>query len=83
MGQHDIFQLPNNYIPRGLVPLEKLFDQNYVPYKPDKKEKDLAVHEHNIGSQNHPKSINMSVELTAYHRSEYCNIMKEFTDFFA
>ena len=26
LGQHDIVQLPNNYIPRGLVPLEKLFD---------------------------------------------------------
>ena len=31
LGQHDIVQLPNNYIPRGLVPLERLFDQNDVP----------------------------------------------------
>jgi ribonuclease HI len=63
MGQHDIVQLPNNYIPQGLVPLEKIFDQNDVPYKPDKKEKDPAVHEHNIGSQNHPKFINLSTKL--------------------
>jgi hypothetical protein len=48
MGQHDIVQLPNNYIPQGLVPLEKIFDQNDVPYKPDKKEKEPAIHEHNI-----------------------------------
>jgi ribonuclease HI len=64
MGQHDIVQLPNNYIPRGLVPLEKAFDHNDVPYKPDKKEKDPTVHEHNIGIQNHPKFINLSTELT-------------------
>jgi ribonuclease HI len=31
MGQHDIVQLPNNYIPQGLESLEKLFDQNDVP----------------------------------------------------
>jgi hypothetical protein len=83
MGQHDIVQLPNNYIPRGLVPLEKIFDQNDVPYKPDKKEKDHVVHEHNIASQNHPKFINLSVELTVDQRSEYCRIMKEFADVFA
>ena len=83
MGQHDIFHLPKNYIPQGLVPLEKVFNHNGVPYKPDKKEKDLAVHEHNIGSQNHPKFIIFSIELTVDQRSEYCNIMKEFADVFA
>jgi hypothetical protein len=83
MGQHDIVQLPNNYIPQGLVPLEKLFDHNDVPYKPAKKEKDHVVHEHNIGSQNHPKFINISVELTADQKYEYCSIMKEFADVFA
>jgi len=83
MGQHDIVQLLNNYIPWGLVPLEKIFYQNDVPYKPDKKEKDHVVHEHNIGSQNHPKFINLSVELTVDQRSEYCSIMKEFADVFA
>jgi hypothetical protein len=65
MGQHDIVQLPNNYIPRGLVPLENLFDHNDVPYKPDKKEKYPIVHEHNIGSQIHSIFINLSTKLTA------------------
>jgi ribonuclease HI len=83
MGQHDIVQLPNNYIPRGLVPLEKILHENDVPYKPDKKEKDHVVHDHNIGSQNHPKFINLSTKLTIDQRSKYCNIMKEFADVFA
>jgi hypothetical protein len=43
MGQHDIIQLPNNYIPQGLVPLENLFDHNDVPYKPDKKDKETYI----------------------------------------
>jgi hypothetical protein len=83
LGQHAIVQLPNNYIPWGLVPLEKIFDHNDVPYKPDKKEKYIVVHEHNLGSQNHPKFINLSAELTVDQKSEYCNIMKEFADVFA
>ena len=29
--EHDIVQLPSNHIPRGLVPLEELFDHNGVP----------------------------------------------------
>ena len=50
LGKHDIVQLTSNHIPRGLVPLEELFDHNDVPFKPMKKEKDPAVQEHNIGS---------------------------------
>jgi ribonuclease HI len=83
LGQHDIVQLPKNYIPRGLVPLEKLFDHNDVPYKLDKKEKDPAVHEHNIGGESQPKFINLSSELTADQKSEYCSILKEFSDVFS
>ena len=37
IGQDSIVQLPSNHIPKGLVPLERLFDHNDVPYKPAKK----------------------------------------------
>ena len=53
----NIVQLPSNYIPRGLVPLEDLFDHNDIPLKPTKKEQDPAFQEKNIGIQSHPKSI--------------------------
>jgi ribonuclease HI len=55
-SQHDIAQLPKNYIPLGLVPPEKLFDHNDIPYNPDKKEKEPVVHEHNM-MQEHPQHI--------------------------
>ena len=61
----NIVQLPINYIPRGLVPLEEIFDHNYIPFKPAKKEQDHAVQEKNIGSKSHPKLINLSTELTS------------------
>ena len=34
----NIVQLPSNYIPWGLVPMEELFDHNDIPFKPAKKE---------------------------------------------
>jgi ribonuclease HI len=51
IGRHDIIQLPNNQIQRGLVPLENLFDQNDVPLKPDKKEVDPVVFQYNLGDE--------------------------------
>ena len=65
VGDQNIVQFPSNYIPRGLVPLEELFDHNDVPFKPAKKEKDPAIQEKNIGIQSHPKPINLSTKLIA------------------
>ena len=83
VGDQNIIQIHINYIPQGLVPLEELFDHNDVPFKPAKKEKDPAVQEKNIGSQSHPKHINLSIELTADQRSKLCSLIKEFADIFA
>jgi ribonuclease HI len=41
LGQHDIVQLPNNYIPRGLVPPEKFFDHMMFPTRQIKTRKIL------------------------------------------
>ena len=38
IGQDNIVQLPKNHIPKGLVPLEKLFDHNDVPHNIVQKE---------------------------------------------
>ena len=65
VADQNIVQLPSNYISQGLVPLEELFDHNVIPFKPSKKEQDPIVQEKNIGSQSHPKLINMSTKLTA------------------
>ena len=83
IGKHNIVQLPRNYIPRGLVPLEELFYHSDVPFKPVKRKKDPAVHEHNLGSQSHPQLVNLSSELTADQKSKLCSLMKEFADVFS
>ena len=79
----NIVQLPSNYIPWGLVPLDELFDHNDIPFKPAKRELDPAIQEQNIGSQSHPKLINLSTGLTARQKSKFCSLIKEFADVFA
>ena len=34
VANHKIVQLKNNFIPKGLPPLERLLDKNDVPHKP-------------------------------------------------
>ena len=61
IGRHDIIHLPNNQIPRVLVLLEKLFDQNCVRLKPDNKEEDIVVFKYNLGDEQCPKTITLSM----------------------
>ena len=82
IDQDSIIQLPSNHIPKGLVPLEKLFDHNDVPHKISQKEDQSVVHRHNIGSPDHPKYINLSSHLSTAQSSEYCTLMKQFTNVF-
>ena len=81
--EHNIVQFPSNYIPRGLVPMEELFDHNDIPFNPAKRELDPSIQEKNIGSQSHPKLINLSTGLITEQKSKYCSLIKEFADVFA
>ena len=51
LGGKDIIQLKKNFIPRGLIPLEKIFDQNDVAKNPKVKPIDDAVEDKNIGTK--------------------------------
>ena len=47
---HDIIKLSNNFIPKGLIPLEKLFDYNDVPQNPPSISPEDDIEEINIGT---------------------------------
>jgi hypothetical protein len=47
---HHIVQLPNNHILKGLVPLERLFDRNYVVVKVKVSIEEYDVTECNLGT---------------------------------
>ena len=58
IGGKNIIQLKSYHIPKGLIPIEKLFDQNDVA-------KDPIDQDHNIGTKDCPKIVNISKNLPA------------------
>jgi hypothetical protein len=80
---HYIFKLPSNHIPKGLVPLERLFDRNDVAVKGKLSGEDVDVAECNIGTEKNPKFVKLSSSLSRELRAEYTELLKEFADVFA
>ena len=83
LGGKDIIQLKNNFIPRGLIPLERLFDQNDVAKNPKVKLVGDAVEDKNIGTKENPKIIKLSKKLPEKEKEEYVKLMKKYTDVFS
>jgi ribonuclease HI len=69
---HHIVQLPNNHIPKGLVPLEILFDRNDVAIKGKVPNEDVDVAECNIGTERNPKFVKLSSSLSKEQRVHVC-----------
>jgi ribonuclease HI len=75
IADHQIIQLPSNHIPRGLIPLERLFDGNDVAVKGRVSDKDVDTAECNIGTPEEPKFVKLSSSLTAEQRAEYTELL--------
>jgi ribonuclease HI len=80
---HQIIQLPSNHIPRGLIPLEILFDGNDVAVKGRVTGDDADTGECNIGTPEEPKLVKLSKSLTEEQRIGYTDLLREFADVFA
>jgi hypothetical protein len=75
--------LPNNHIPKGLVPLERLFNGNDVAVKGKFSNEDVDVAECNIGTKKNLKFVKLSSSLLREQRAEYAELLREFADMFA
>jgi hypothetical protein len=83
IANHQIIQLPSNYIPKGLIPLERLFDGNDVVVKGRVSGEDTDTAECNIGTPEEPNFVRLSRSLTEEQRAEYTELLREFADAFA
>jgi hypothetical protein len=79
----DIMQLKNNIIPKGLVPLEEIFENDDVARSPKITANDEDIEDCNIGTQEGPKIIKLSKTLSPEVQQRYISLMKEFPDVFA
>ena len=67
----DIVQLKSNHIPKVLIPLESLFDQNYVAKEPKVEPTTDADEDININTKEDPKIIKLSKKLPAEEKDGY------------
>jgi hypothetical protein len=81
--ERNIVQLPSNHIPRGLVPLERLFDRDDVALKGEISEDGVDTTQCNIGTENEPKFFKFSRSLTKEQRDEYTKLLRDFADVFS
>jgi hypothetical protein len=65
-----------NHIPRVLVPLERIFNNNYVSRKYVMKIQEQEVVDYNIGIIVNPKLVKISRALPNQHRDMYEILMK-------
>jgi ribonuclease HI len=83
IADHKIVQLPSNHIPKGLVPLERLFDNNDVVVKMRSSKENADLIDCNLGTEEEPKYVKLSKSLSENQRVEYVKLLKEFSDVFA
>jgi hypothetical protein len=76
IDNHHIVQLPRNHIPKGLVPLERIFDSNDVAVKSIRSIDDADISECNIGTKENPKFVKLSRSLSREKRAEYTELLK-------
>ncbi len=83
INEMDVLQLKNNVIPKGLIPLEELFDQDDVARKPTLQPTEKGVEEVNIATAANPKLVKLSKAWPPKIKNKYISLMSSFADVFA
>jgi len=79
----EALQLKDSNIPRGLVPLEELFDRDYITKNPTMVPTEKQVEDVNAGMTEYPKLVKLSKPLSPKTKGKYMSLMKEYFDSFA
>lgn len=83
IAHHKTIELKGNHLPKGLVPLERMFNNHDVLVKPMMQLNDEIIVNINIGTEGNSKFVKISKSLTEEHRNKYLKLMKEFVDVFS
>ena len=78
-----VLQLKGNIIPRGLVPLDRLFDKNDVPLQPSKVVEENQVEDLNLGIETDPKIVKLSRKIPGEYKKQYQKLFQSYKDVFA
>ena len=75
--------LKNNQIPKGLIPLERLFDQNDIPLKSTLQPQPGEVEDCNIGTGEDSRIVKISKFLPPKVKDQYKDLLRQYKDVFA
>ena len=83
LARKNTIELKTNFIPKGLVPLERLCDNNDVFLNPDSKIVGESTVDCNIGTENQPRYVKVSKFLPQETRTKYVKLLKQYAEIFA
>ena len=83
INQMEVLQLKDNVIPKGLIPLEELFDHDDVARKPTLQPTEKGVEDVTLGTTEHPKMVKISKTLPPEVKAKYINLFSSFVNVFA
>lgn len=79
----EVINIKDNQLPKGLIPLEDLFDSNDIPKKPKMEPLKKDIEERTIRTEENPKLKKLSKSLPPDEKLIYIELMKEFRDVFS
>jgi len=82
-GESEVINLKDNHLPKGLTPLEDLFDFNDIPKKPKMEPLKADIEEYNLGTEENPKMVKLSKSLPRDQKLKYVELMRKFQEVFA
>jgi hypothetical protein len=80
---HHMLVLKNNQIPKGLIPLEIIFNHDDIPLKTTLQPQPEEVEDCNIGIEQSPRLVKVSRYLFPEIKSKYVEFLKKCKDAFA
>jgi hypothetical protein len=67
--------LKNNQIPKGLIPLERLFDQNDMPLKSTLQPQPKEVEDCDVGTAKEPRIVKLTKYLPPEMKTKHANLL--------
>jgi ribonuclease HI len=83
IADHRMLVLKNNQIPKGLIPLERLFNKDDMPSKTTLQPQPEEVEDCNIGTVDNPRMVKLSKFLSVENKNKYTELLKKYKDVFA
>jgi hypothetical protein len=79
---HRMLVLKNNQIPKGLIPLERLFNQDDIPSRSTLQPQPEEVEDCDIGTKENPRLVKLSKYLSPETKSKYSELLRKYKDIF-